>query len=75
MPKSHPQELRIAIVEEYYAGGISQRDIAKKYSVGKTWVFRLLKKERLRRNHAAKMEQRSRRHLKIIKNSSQLETN
>lgn len=70
MAKPYPPELRIKIVEEYYAGGISQRNIAKKYNVSKTWVFRLLRKEKLRRLEIAEIERRSLRHLHIVRSNS-----
>ena len=47
MSSPYPEELRLRVVEEYLAGNISLRSIAKKFSVSKSWVFRVIKKERI----------------------------
>lgn len=64
MPKIYSQELRVKIIEEYFAGGISQRNLAKKHGVGISWLHKLVKTEKRRR---IKEERRSQRHLHIVR--------
>ena len=46
MMKPYPLELRQKIVDTYDRGGISQRQLAKKFGVTKTFVQKLLKQRR-----------------------------
>ncbi|MDY6899979.1 MAG: IS630 transposase-related protein [Cyanobacteriota bacterium] len=65
MGKAYSQELRQKVIDEYYAGGISMRNLAKKHSVSKTWVYKLLKVEKRKR---ITEERQAKRHLQIVKN-------
>ena len=52
MSREYPRELRQRVIDEYQAGGISMRNLAKKLGVSKTYVYKILrdvKRERLRR--------------------------
>lgn len=49
MAKSYSPELRQKVIDEYFSGEISMRNLAKKFEVSKTWVYKLIKEERARR--------------------------
>jgi transposase len=70
MSKAYSQELRQKVIDEYYAGGISMRNLAKKHSVSKTWVYKLLKVEKRKR---ITEERRVNRHLYIVKSQTRKE--
>jgi transposase len=74
MAKAYPLELRAKIIEEYSTSDISQRNIAKKYKVSKTYVYKLLREEKRKRYKAEELKRRSQRHLYIVKNEPQSQT-
>ena len=52
MSRAYPPELKQRVIDEYQAGGISMRNLAKKLGVSKTYVYKILrdvKRERYRR--------------------------
>lgn len=52
MPRTYSPELKQQVIDEYQAGGISMRNLAKKLGVSKTYIYKILrdvKRERLRR--------------------------
>ena len=67
MAKPYPLELRTKILEEYCSSDISQRNIAKKYKVSKTWVYKLLREEKRKRYKSEELKLRSQRHLILSK--------
>lgn len=67
MAKPYPPELRQQVIDEYFAGGISMRNLAKKLGVSKSWVYKLIKVEKRRRK---KEEKRANRHLYVVGSSS-----
>lgn len=72
MPKIYSQELRQKLIDEYFTGNISIRNLAKKHGVGKTWAWRLLKAEKRSRLIA---EKKASRHLHIVRTPKNVEEN
>lgn len=63
MGKRYSQQFRQQLIDEYFAGGITLRALAKKHGVSKTFVWKLCRGEKLTRQSA---ERKAKRHLYVV---------